>query len=47
MENVDEGDILPNPEEAVEYENTMVYNKGEEIIAFTILIISGPRIIEN
>ena len=32
MDNLDEGDILPNPEEAIAYENTMVYNEGEEII---------------
>ena len=32
MDNLDEGDILPNPDEAIEYENTMNYNEGEEIM---------------
>ena len=32
MDDLDEGDILPNPEEAIEYENIMVDNESEEII---------------
>ena len=32
MDDLDEGDILPNPEEAIEYENIMVDNEGEETI---------------
>ena len=32
MDNLDEGDILPNPDETIEYENIMVYKEGDEII---------------
>jgi hypothetical protein len=29
MDYLDEGDILPNPDETVEYENIMDYDEGE------------------
>ena len=32
MDNLDEGDILPNPDETIEYENILSYNEGEETI---------------
>ena len=32
MDNLDEEDILPNPDETIEYENIMVDTEGEEII---------------
>ena len=31
MDKFDEGDILPNPDEVIEYENKMGYSEGEEI----------------
>ena len=31
MDNLDEGVILPNPDEDIEYENKICYSEGEEI----------------
>ena len=37
MDILDEGDIFPNPDSNIEYENIMVYNEGKEIIVPDLL----------
>ena len=32
MDYLDVGDILPNPDEAIEYENILVEDEGEETV---------------